>query len=226
MGQINDLFTQRLTPKMAIIVYNSNDNHYYLEEREIREGRMCAGIPLTEKKIADIIDTLAKYDGVELVHGRIPECLLYADSRAGHEKYVWYRKPEKHRLYFSKNLGIEDGEMWVPGLVWVLKNGKLSMYAYKGRKPGKLYCAPFFNVYPDYVCLGSAKAEAPKEMTYEAIIAYYEELFWNSAFSHLGGGNPVKGNLSMITKNCIKTGCRFPEEELVPVKVKLEDLLK
>ena len=63
-------------------------------------------------------------------------------------------------------------------------------------------------------------------MTYEAIIAYYEELFWNSAFSHLGGGNPVKGNLSVITKNCIKTGCRFPEEELVPVKVKLEDLLK
>lgn len=159
MGQINDLFTERLTPKMAIIVYNGN-NHYYLEEREIRKGRMCAGVPLTEKKIADIMDTLAKSDGVELVHGCIPECLLYADSRAGHEKYVWYRKPQKHRLYFSKNLGIEDGEMWAPGLVWVLKNGGLSMYAYKGRKPGKLYRAPFFNVYPDYVCLGSAKAEA------------------------------------------------------------------
>ena len=75
------------------------------------------------------------------------------------------------------------------------------------------------------VCLGSAKVDKPYELTFESVMRYWEKMFWASEFAHLLGGNPVKGNLSTITKNCISTGCKFPDSELIPVKQKLKSLI-
>ncbi|MDR3142543.1 MAG: prokaryotic E2 ligase family D protein [Tannerellaceae bacterium] len=229
MGNVNDILTNRMTPEMAVIVYRNreftpSDEKYYLERRPIESGRMGAGVPLTEDCLSGIVEAVAS-NRKDIAYGKVPPCMLYADPRPGKEKYVWYRKPEARRLFFAGDLGIPDGPMRVPGLVYMVRGKTLSLYAFKGSRPKKqLFRAPLFNVGADSVCLGNAKAPKPDKLTYDAIICYWEKLFWQSEFTHIINGNPVKGNLSSITRNCIETGCSFPLDELIPVKTKLENL--
>lgn len=214
-----DLF-DKAEPKMAIIVYGTRNSKYYLERRDIdKDGNMCAGVPLTENCLSDIVMSLSSAEK-NLIHGTIPANMLYADCRTGRGVYVWYRKEEKRMMYFNEQLGIDNGEMMVPGLVYKVSGNTLSVFAYKGRltQKTKLYRAPFFNVSSSSVCLGSAKVSVPKVLTYESVLNYWEQMFWQSEFTHLLGGNSIKGNLSSITKRGIETGCRFPKEELIPIK--------
>lgn len=223
MNDITKNLYEDLEPSMAIIVYKSEINMsdiFYLERRDIdKNGSLGAGIPLTDDCLADIVKELSTTEK-DILHGSVPSYLLYADSRTGRNRYVWYRKEEKRMLYFNEQLGIPNGMMQVPGLVYSVSQNVLSVYAYKGRlsKKSKLFQAPFFNVTSSHVCLGSAKVEEPEEWTYENVIDYWERMFWQSEFVHILGSNPVKGNLSIITKHCIETGNPFPKEELLPIK--------
>ncbi len=228
MNQLTEQLTSSLKPKMAIVVYKDNST-YYLERRDIVKGKMGEGVPLTEKCLSDISEVLTNASS-NIVHGTVPAFMLYADCRPGHEKYIWYRKPEKRRMFFSKKLNIPTGEMNLPGLIYKVEGNGLSVFAVK-RKRGislktKLYQAPFFNTNSGSVCLGSAKVKEPSELTYLSIIQKWEDKFWLSEFDHLLGGNPIKGNLSSVTKKCIKTGCEFPLDELIPIRKKtIKDLL-
>lgn len=227
----NGLF-EDMRPEMAIIVYKEEDTHsFYLERRNInRQGKMEAGVPLTEECLAGIVTSLSLSER-QIVHGRLPENMLYADCRSGRDKFIWYRPEEKRKLYFSSNVEIENGEMYIPGLVYLAERGVLSVFAYKGKKVTertKLYKAPFFNIYDTgKVCLGNANVRLPEERTYESVISYWEQMFWQSEFTSILGNNPVKGNLSTLIKNCLTTGCLFPCKELaIPAKITIGDLLK
>lgn len=232
MNKLTQKLSDVMHPKSAIIVYKSQTaNEYYLEHRKIdpHSGRMTAGSPLSENTLGKIMATLA-VDNSHFdigIHGRIPANLLYCDTRLGNTTLVWYNPPEKRKLYFTKNAGINDGEMIVPGLLYVVKNNRLALYAFKGQKPKKkLYMAPFMNVDSTHVCLGTAKVRKPEDRTFENMIAYWEKMFWQSEFGHILGDNPVKGNLSIITKECISTGKPFPVNQLKPIKKTLNDFLR
>lgn len=229
MNRITEVLTSSFEPSMAIVVYEG-DNQYYLERRDIDKGKMKAGIPLTEECLSDISEVLSS-SSEKIVHGTIPSFMIYSDCRPGHEKYIWYRKPEKRKMFFSKKLNIPNGHINLPGLVYMAKGSNLSIFAVKSKgRIGigtKLYHAPFFNVYDEAnVCLGNAKLKWPDELTYDKIIQYWESKFWLSEFDHLLGNNPIKGNLSSVTKQCIKTGCDFPISQLKPIgKLTIKDLL-
>lgn len=221
-------------PYAAIIAYKAvtkeycNDG-YYLEKRDIRNGKMCVGKPLTQKMLATLIRNV-QTSTAQLdygMYGVMPKNILYCDTRIDHDRLVWYHGPEERNVYFAKSLNIPDGKMKVPGLIYVVSNNALSMYAFKGKKPtDKLYRAPFMNT-TESVCLGSAKVKKPEERTYENIIAYWEKMFWQSEFSHISGINPINGNLAVLTKELIKTGAPFPTDVLLEIKEKkLKDLLK
>ena len=54
----------------------------------------------------------------------------------------------------------------------------MRIYAYKENVPGPdtvLYAAPFFNVTGSSVCLGNARIELPKDLTYEKLLQYWEK---------------------------------------------------
>lgn len=229
MEQVNEItqdILSELTPTMAIIVYK-NDMKYYLERRNIVDGKMAAGVPLTERCITDIFDVISS-DESNIIHGRVPDNMLFVDGRVGRERIVWFRPPEKRSMFFSKDAGIPDGQMLVPGLVYSASGNKLSVYAYKGKKPkDKLFIAPFFNVSDTgVVCLGSAKVTKSLVPTFENTVAYWEKMFWASEFVHILGSNPIRNNLATVTKECINTGKPFPEDVLIESKIKLKDLLK
>lgn len=232
MNQLTESINRKFKPQMAVVVYSDGNtsNGIYLEQRSIdKNGRMGAGRPLTKKCVTELVKAVAE-ETKELTigyHGIIPRNLLCADTTTGRMKLVWYNPPQKRKHYFVKHLGIPDGEIEVPGLVYVVKDKSLYLYAFKGKTPkGKLYQAPFFNVNNGSVCLGNAKVKKPIDLTYEQAIKYWEAMFWQSEFSHLYGSNPVAGNLSTIVKECIKTGEPFPDDVLILSSTKLSDLLK
>ena len=215
-------------PEMALIFYIADDDagneKYYIETHRIRNGRMGAGAPVSKQCISDIASSFS----CELSltpHGRIPENLLFADNRLGHQKYIWHNPPRKRYMYFAKQLSIPNGEYHVPGIIFVASNEKLNVYAFKEDKPEeKLFKAPFFNTTDGSVCLGSSKIEYPLNPSYTDILNYWEKMFWLTEFTHLGGShNPTKNNLVNVTKQSKE---RFDYEELIEMKLTLKNLLK
>ena len=234
MSTLKDLMRANIKPTDVLVFYkpdvNLGGDGYYVEHRKVRNGKMEAAHPLTIDDFSKLVESTTKYarkeTGRTALHGVIPPCLIYASSDLSDKRLIWYRPPQKHAMFFAKKMGIPDGEMWVPGLVFCASGGSLSLYAFKGHRPKNvLYRAPFFNV-SDHVCLGNAKMRKPKSDTYEAWIEYWENMFWKSEFSHIYGDNPVNGNLSVITKKCISEGCPFPTEVLKRSCLRLANLIK
>ena len=230
MSLIDEL-KKRLEPTEALIFYQCSGD-VYVEHRSITNGRMGAGQPLDADQLAKMVRCAEKYAKEQVRHGSlsgpVPMNLLYASTDLDQMRLVWWRKPEERRLFFSDELGIPDGVMRVPGMVYSVSNDRLSVWSFRGQKPrGVLYRAPFFNVYQDgRVCLGNSKADKPTGTSFDEWMLYWEKLFWQSEFASLIADNPVEGNLSTITRRCIADGTPFPVEVMKRASVTLADVLK
>lgn len=232
MNELTRNLTSVLTPRAALIAYSYAEygkDKYHLELREIDgRGVMGEARPVTYEFMNELTHGYAaEHNGIP--YGAIPPDMLYADSRYGHMRYIWYDKPRKHMMYFRQSLGIENAEYRMPGIIYEAVGTSLNVYAYKGSEPPtretELYAAPFFNVTRERVCLGSAKAKKNMDLSYEELCNYWEQIFWLSEFSHLGGtGNPTKSNLVTVTKAA--RNAPFDENELKPLNIKLKNILK
>lgn len=218
----------KYVPEMALVFYVADDDTgnegYYIETHRIRNGRMGAGAPISRQCISDIASSFSCELSVA-PHGRIPGNLLFADGRPGHEKYIWYNPPRRRHMFFAKQLSIPSGQYHVPGIVYVASGDRLDVHAFKGDKPeDKLYKAPFFNTTDGSVCLGSSKMAYPANPSFEGVMDYWEKMFWLTEFTHLGGShNPTRNNLVNVTRQSKE---RFDYEELIEMKVTLENLLR
>lgn len=222
--RIDDKIDKELKPYVSIVGYR-HDEDYYFESHPIEktdEGyTMGVGAPLTVECISEIAANFSVEFSMS-PYGCIPSNLLYFDNRVGHEKYIWYNPPQKRVMYFTKSLNIEDGEYFVPGIVYVVTDQSLDVYSFKGKKPkNALFKAPFFNVTNAKVCLGRAAVAYPDNPSFSDFLKYWEDKFWLTEFSHLGS-NPIKGNLVLVTKNSKE---KFDEEVLQPSDTTLKDLL-
>lgn len=225
-----------LHPRAALIVYaqennshSMNNNSYFIEVRDIDEsGRMGEGRPVTVEFMNELVRGYSESHSIT-PYGRIPSNLLWCDPRKGSEKYIWYNPPQKRMMFFNDILKIENAKYNLPGIIYEAGESRLNVYAYKDKEltdKTELYAAPFFNVTGANVCLGSAKIEKPKDLTYMNLLEYWEKKFWLTEFSHLGGGeNPTKSNLVLVTKAAKDKPFKF--EELKPLnKLKLKDILR
>ncbi len=231
MNKLTEELKSILRPKAALIAYQGEDhtrNDYFLELREIKDkGIMGEAIPVTYGFMNEIAANYSQaHNGIP--SGKIPGNLLFADTRKGSEKYVWSNPPGKRVMYFVPGLGIENGQYHIPGILYVVKEHTLAVYAYKDGKLSddtELFAAPFFNVSKESVCLGSSKLKKPANPTYAELLEYWEKRFWLTEFSHLGShGNPTRSNLVLVTKAARDEG--FNPDELKPVHKKLKEILK
>jgi PRTRC genetic system protein B len=228
----NNLTTEILStfvPQMALIAYHrQEDRAHFLEMRKIdAKGRMGAGMPVSYDFMESLAETFTAAHG-GTPHGAMPEHLLYADTRKGGEKYIWYNPPGIRRMYFRKDLALPEGEYHVPGVIYEAGDGWLNVYAFKGRKPepdGEIYAGPFFNTTNGSVCLGSSRLSKPTEPTWGRLLEYWERRFWETEFTHLGGSeNPTRDNLVLVTK--ASADAPFDPDQLRPMNKKLKDLLR
>lgn len=197
-----------LTPKAALIAYEHRNvvraDRYFVEMRPIlADGTMGAGVPVTREFLRDIVENYAGGSSTT-PSGIVPPNLLYADPRKGSERYIWYNLPRRRRMYFDKNLGIPDGDYCVPGVIYEAGENSLHVYAFTDDIPNqdtKLYYGPFFNTSAGSVCLGTCSLARPDSPSWHQLLHYWEDRFWRTKFTHLGGGeNPTKGNLVLVTK--------------------------
>lgn len=231
MNKLTEELKSLYRPKAALIAYqgeNAKDNEYFLELREINDkGVMGEAMPVTYSFMNDITANFSEaYSGIPF--GILPENLLFADTRKGHEKYIWWNPPRRRMIYFVRNLGLENAEYHVPGIIYIAKESGLCVYAYKDKElkeSSELFHAPFFNTSKDSVCLGVAKLQKPANPTFPQLLEYWEKKFWLTEFSHLAGGsNPTKSNLVLVTKAAKDK--EFDTDELKPINKKLKDILK
>jgi PRTRC genetic system protein B len=231
-------------PELALVIYHevAKDDSYdnsrgrYIESHHIDDqGRLLEGKPLSVDAIEGMVGVFFDENkSLSTITGLIPECVLFYDSLpAGKYKLIWYRPAQQRILHFTPNLNIRGGQAWVPPMLYIASPGSLTVYALlqETRPDGEtyLYRAPYHNVDANgVVCLGSARAKKPAQ-TYDAVIAYWEEMFWNSEFAHITGNeSPVKGNLNLLWQELIGNPItRFPLEELKPgPNKKLKNILR
>ncbi len=225
-----------LYPRAVLVAYSSeeesyyaNDTNFFLEMREIdSHGKMSEGRPVTVDFMNELVRGYSERHSAT-PYGKIPSNMLWCDSRKGSEKYIWFNPPQKRMMFFRESLGIENAEYHIPGVIYSAGGHGMNIYAYKDKilkEDTPLYAAPFFNVSGEKVCIGSAKLEKPKELTYTNLLEYWEKKFWLTEFSHLGSnGNPTKSNLVLVTKAAREAA--FNLKELKPLnKLKLKDILR
>lgn len=229
MNKITTQITAMMQPKAALIAYeNSQEKSYFLELRTIDDnGKMSGGMPVTYDFMNSIAENFSQvHNGTP--YGILPKNLLYADTRKGHEKYIWHNPPQRRMMYFKQLLNVENAEYNLPGVVYVVTGQRMEIYAYKGDKSEEtteLFAAPFFNVSGASVCLGSAKLNKPTNPTYSDLLDYWEKRFWLTEFSHLGsGGNPTKSNLVLVTKAA--HDAPFNLDALKPLNKTLKTILR
>ena len=232
MNELTKKMQEIMVPKAALIAYEYRESAYatgknYLELRPINKaGRMEAGIPVTYEFMNALVESYSD-ERQNVPHGRLPSNMLWCDTRKGHVKYIWYNPPGKRRMFFKDSLNIKDGIFHLPGVVYIIENERMTIFAYKGRTPEEdtpLYLAPFFNVTRGSVCLGSSTLVKPENMDFHALQEYWEKRFWLSEFSHLGGSeNPTRGNLVSVTEQARERP--FNNDELKPANKQLKDIL-
>lgn len=231
MNKLTEEIKSLLKPKAALIAYegeNTKSNEYFLELREIDDkGVMGEAIPVTFKFMNDIAANYSQaHNGIP--SGRLPDNLLFADTRKGSEKYIWSNPPVKRMMYFIPDLGIDNAEYHVPGVIYVAHDNSLEIYACKDKKLSddtELFATPFFNTSQESVCLGVAKLEKSSNPTYKELLEYWEKKFWLTEFSHLGSdGNPAKSNLVLVTKAAKNE--KFNLNELKPLNKKLKKIFQ
>ena len=137
-NELTNTIHTTLCPRAVLIAYTyAQDKKYFLEQRSIdAKGRMGEGHPVTVEFMNELVRNYSEtYSGTP--YGRLPSNLLYADTRKGSEEYIWYNPPGKRMMYFVENLGIENAQYNLPGIIYQAKETQLDVYAYKDNLPDK-----------------------------------------------------------------------------------------
>lgn len=220
--------TTTYKPLQVISVYKSTQESYYLESTPIYElaGKITYGAssPLSKATIGYLGEYFYK-EGKQSFSSKklLPKNLIYTENKTMSTTLVWYLKKSRQPLCFSPSLGIQAGLAWVPNLLFVAQGTILSVYAYKEEEidlQTELYKAPFHNIYADgKVCMGNTRIEGVSGVEYADAIKTWQNLFFNSEFSHLLSPlSPTVSNINLLWKRLIETGEGFPQEELTAHK--------
>lgn len=237
---ITDLFYQRYRPTKALVIYTPDQagSPSYVESYDMDdEGTPINAHPLTVKeceKLRKALETSSPSEKVEFLSpkGLLPDQVLHVNPSKG--SVVWYTHSQIKTLRFTKNLDIPNGQAYVPPMIWKATRDTLWMWAYTPKKQKRptleepLFTAPFFNIYKNgSVCMGTVGSFENREGYLEDFIAFWQEAFWNSAFSHLNfNTSPVTGNIVQLWQELIKTNRPFPMDSLIATGKTLHNIIQ
>lgn len=228
---------QLYQPKAALVVFTASGFAApYIEYYDIDEhGCPVNPHPLTVREaqsLAKALDT-REHAGKAFLRpeGVLPDNVLHLDP-SENGSVVWYTKPQRQKLYFAESLGLENGMLALPALVWKANKKELQIFALKGTAKPKaetpLYHAPFFNLYQKgYVCMGTVNVAIKSAASLEEFISSWHAYFFDSYFSHhINEHNPVGVNLFNLYKELMAdTEKTFPTGTLRTTPLTLKNLL-
>ena len=194
-----------------------------------------AGRPFDEKALkqlaADLVSTMQVKSGI------LPTNVL----SVGGSHIMWWSPPRRHTYFFDTrtrinsddsgvSVGKRCGEAFGPGLIFLVKDGEMRLFAVKGKERPEaktpLFHAPLMNVYEDgRLCTGSMNKP---DSTLADSIAEWEQSFWDAAFSHPNHAKAVnyKGGLHALSIDLLDGKFRkYPELVLRSMKMTLQDVV-
>lgn len=222
------------TPDSMIISYRSeHHDKFYLESAKLsnKHGKLEPGAfsPVSMSLMKKIAETVSKnYNSFEYNALESNNLINFAINGTS-VKMAWVTQPCVRELFFTKEMGLENGFYPVPKLIFSIDDEDLDVFAV--RRNDKLtadtvlYNAPFGNISEDgSVCMGSVRTKA-KIPSLVKLMQKWEVLFFKSYFTHTNNDKIIKGNLVTLFKS-LKGKDSFPDDVLVPTKFKLSKLTK
>ncbi len=190
-----------------------------------------AGRPLDKRTLKALIESMAS----SLV---TKPCFLPPNILSvSNDLVVWWSPPSLRSYFFdtgdtteSISVGQRSGIAHAPGLIFMVGNGHMRVFAVKGTTrpdPGAaIFHAPLMNVSSNGdVCTGSMRK--PQSTVVDAITEW-EGAFWESRFSHPNNHHAVRypGGLHGFSIALLDGRFRrFPERFLLPMRITLQHLL-
>lgn len=212
--------------KKLIGVISVYDSLVLYHENNTNTNELSAGKLLTKEGMKKIFKFLNSDSdmGSFTFSGLVPENILKYNLENG--DMVFYTKPQRRVMIF-KNEALKSDEFNIPYVLWVYKNGNLSVYALK-KKPTKendiLYMAPFFNTSGSgAVCMGNVQFKN-RTGKIDGFSDQLQELFFNSVFTHTN-------NNELATENIIEVYEKAKSKDfvwnnyLLKTKLTLKDVL-
>ncbi|MEE1897029.1 PRTRC system protein B [Flavobacterium rakeshii] len=225
-------------PKAALVVFTATSSSIppYIEYYDMDEnGCPVNPHPLTVREaqgLAKALDTREQAGKAFLrPEGILPENVLHLDP-SDNGSVVWYTEPQRQKLYFAESLGLDNGTVALPALLWKATKKGLHLFAIKGKTKPKaetpLYHAPFFNLYQKgNVCMGNVNVAIKSDASLEEFITAWQGYFFGSYFSHhINEHNPVAVNLFNLYRELMADPAKpFPTDTLRTTPLILKDLL-
>ncbi|WP_316848975.1 PRTRC system protein B [Pedobacter agri] len=236
MKNITDLFSQSYKPFKALVFYQNEKDNLYVESYDMDAlGKPINAHPFSQRESKALSESLlAKQEnssGFLCSTGLLSDQVLYVD-RSVDGYAIWYTPEMKSHLIFKSDLGISDGEAYLPPLLWKASKRGLSLWALgnndRPKLETKLYHAPFFNLYADgRVCMGNVIVKFSLNIDLDGFISQWKKLYFGSAFSHLlQDVSPVKGNIVQLWQQQIGTESPFPNSQLKKFPKLLKDIIR
>ena len=194
---------------------------------EIQPGRPC-----TEADLSKLVQGLAASQELGVPTWVEPNLLA-----AGAGRMVWYSEPRMQPMFFKVSAVSDDtfegrAVVPIPGLVWMVWQHSLYLWAYKGtgrpQRAQALFQAPFFNVWSQgKVCVGNATFPRGSDAMQTG---KWEAGFFGSHFTHpnftqkdrlVHGIDPKVFWAAMVQA----PPAAFPEERLVPLRLQVQSLV-
>lgn len=236
MKNITHQLAQTYSPWKALLFYRCADEDrtpLYVEAMDINSDGVPQNVrPLQSEECRKLAELLrhSPEERNDFLSSRsliAPE-ILQVDTRTC--TVIWYARPQKVTLFFTKDLGIPEGKAFIPALIWKATRQGVSIWSFTGsRKPvlkTPLCHAPFFNVSDSgTVCMGNVNVRIDRKTYLEDFTRQWESYFFNSYFTHLLGSCPVSCNIVQLWKDLVDSGKRFPEDVLKPTNKTLKHIL-
>jgi PRTRC genetic system protein B len=190
MNQLTNKLLSNYNPVTTIVVYNNNGNYYLETHKVLNNGSLGPGTPVSFETIEEIVESFYKEEKKNnVVTGLLPKNILAFENKSrGKYKMIWYKSACRRQLFFTKPTKLKSLEYNIPATIFKVEDNQLYVYCYNNNDitlTTELLMPAYYNTSDNgYMCLGNAKAEL-KSFTYEALIEYWESLFFNSFFSHV-----------------------------------------
>lgn len=202
------------------------DDLVLYHHNNIKTNELSAGKLLTKDSMKKIFKFLNSDSdmGSFTFSGMVPENILKYNMENG--DMVFYTKPQR-RIMLFKTEAIKSDEFTIPYVLWVYKNGSLSVYALK-KKPTKetdvLYMAPFFNTSSNgAVCMGNVYFKN-RTGKIDGFSDQLQELFFNSVFTHTNNNELATENIIELYEKA-KSKDFVWDNYLLKTKLTLKDVL-
>ncbi len=208
---------------MMLLLYQ-NRGILYIEKAAIRNHKLQNFVPLRKSEMLKLANNIGISHKTYL-SGPLQSNIVFYRPENDFILAWRYEKGEAH-LFYAEQLNIKNGIKKLPFILFIIKNEKLYVYAYKEWEDHdtQLYYLPLHNVHSgNDVCMGNVNMKYTSNDTFKSFIAKIEYLFFALRGTSIHNSNAFPSNINTLHNEIDDV---FPIDKLVPITKKLNQILK